>query len=474
MAQARRDGQVPDRGFNRLIEIGQMEFFVRAVDVVVGQAESHQDGGNTENLLKGVNHRDRPPGADEDGVCAESFLVGVRGSLHRGMLAVHQRRMDGRHGAYRGVHRRRCDAGNVSAEKLRDTLRILIGHEAEADFGQRARGDDTLHAWASVTANDAVNADVGTNGGALVERVAGLAPPALDLGIAQDFLVGGAGARHELAFFLAPHANVVVEAGDGDAALVVVQSGDDVAEGEHGIVNRAAKRSGVEFVWRPEDLDLSPQAPTLGIADRGAVGGQHARIGDHGGIGAERMFVSGDEGVQVGAADLFFSFEDAFHIHGQGATGLQVGFEGLDVGEELAFVIGGAAAMEIVVPDDGRKRRVPPLVPGFTGKDVVVAVDNEGGAACSVQPRGVDDRVAGGGNDANTVQPYLLQMPGKPTGTTLDVALAFRLRANAGKADEFLKFGDELLAPGASVAQRSRDLHNSWPRDCGAIFKNPA
>src|SRR4051812_11115879 len=55
-------------------------------------------------------------------------------------------------------------------------------------------------------------------------------------------------------------------------------------------------------------------------------------------------------------------------------------------------------------------------------------------------------------------------MSGQPLGTALDVARALRLRTDAGKADELFQIGDEFLSSSASIAERSPQVHSSWPR----------
>jgi hypothetical protein len=49
--------------------------------------------------------------------------------------------------------------------------------------------------------------------------------------------------------------------------------------------------------------------------------------------------------------------------------------EALDVGHELAFVVGGATAVDAAVADGGFEGGGEPFVEGFGGLDVVVAVE---------------------------------------------------------------------------------------------------
>ena len=64
-----------------------------------------------------------------------------------------------------------------------------------------------------------------------------------------------------------------------------------------------------------------------------------------------------------------------FHVNRQlAAAGLHEGFEGFDFHPELAFIVDGAAGVDVVVALGRLKRRRLPFVERFGGLDVVVRI----------------------------------------------------------------------------------------------------
>src|SRR5215471_1381599 len=60
-------GQKPDACGNSGEEVSQAELLVRRVNPVVGKRESHQDGGDAENFLERVHHRNGAARSGENG-----------------------------------------------------------------------------------------------------------------------------------------------------------------------------------------------------------------------------------------------------------------------------------------------------------------------------------------------------------------------------------------------------------------------
>src|SRR5690606_33421644 len=97
-----------------------------------------------------------------------------------------------------------------------------------------------------------------------------------------------------------------------------------------------------------------------------------------------------------GAADFFLSFEQDGEVHGQVALlGEGLG-EALHVGHELAFVVGGTAAVDAAIADGGLKGGGLPLAERFGGLHVVVAVEQDGFAVGAMDVLGNKNGVAGG------------------------------------------------------------------------------
>lgn len=64
------------------------------------------------------------------------------------------------------------------------------------------------------------------------------------------------------------------------------------------------------------------------------------------GISAQGPSIAPQKGRQVGSADFLLALEEAFHVHGQTPGRFEQRFDGLDVREELAFVVACAASVQ--------------------------------------------------------------------------------------------------------------------------------
>ena len=117
--------------------------------------------------------------------------------------------------------------------------------------------------------------------------------------------------------------------------------------------------------------------------------------------------------------------------------------EALDVGHELAFVVGGATTVDAAVADGGFEGGGEPLVEGFGGLDVVVAVEEDGAAAGEVFVFGDEDGVAGGlmevGGEAEGGEAVL-----EPEGAGAGVIAMSGAGGDAGEAEE----GEEVFEAG--------------------------
>ena len=85
-----------------------------------------------------------------------------------------------------------------------------------------------------------------------------------------------------------------------------------------------------------------------------------------------------DEGTQIGRGDLLLALEQELHIDRRTIAGLQVRLQRLDVDEQLPFVVGRAAGVDLAVLHDRLERRRVPAVFDRRGHHVVVAVDEDG------------------------------------------------------------------------------------------------
>src|SRR5204863_7638193 len=137
--------------------------------------------------------------------------------------------------------------GQERVDGLDDLGWLLIRHELRRGFGARLRGDDRLAAFALVTAREAVDLKRRPGGALFVRREAAFAEQFRHAEKFPKLLAVERQARELFALERCERNNVVVKAGHGDAALCVVDPGQQLREGERRILDRAAEDAGVQI-----------------------------------------------------------------------------------------------------------------------------------------------------------------------------------------------------------------------------------
>ncbi len=151
-----------------------------------------------------------------------------------------------------------------------------------------------------------------------------------------------------------------------------------------------------------------------------------------------------------------------FNVDGQLAVVcLEEGFESFDFHPELAFVVDRAAGIDVVIPLGRLKGRSVPLVEGFGRLDVIMRIHEDGGLAGSVQPVGVEERMAGGLDDLDIIHADAAQFVGDKIGGLLDVGFVLVEGADAGNAEEIFEFLDKAGLVGTREIN-CRGSHG-WP-----------
>ena len=396
-----------DDRLDAAMKVVQVELLVWGVEVVVGEAEAHEDGGNAERADEVSDDGNGTAAADEDGVLAPDVLEGGGGGLDEGVVG---RDDDGIAGVDEADVRGDAGRGDLRNEGLEGGEGVGGGHvgdEAEADLGDGAGGDDGLGADAGEAAGHAVDFEGGPGPEALKDGEAGLANEGggADLGLAVGVFIEGEGAPGG-EFGFGGGLDAVVEAGDKDPAVLVFEFGEDVGEGKEGVGGGAAEDAGVKVGAGALDFDFGVDHAAQADAEGGEVGGEHVGVGDEGDVGEKIFGVFADKGGDAFAADLFLALEDDSDVYGELAAvcgeeaGGEEGFKGLEVHPKLALVVDGAAGVEVAVALGGFKGWGEPFVEGLCRLDVVVGVEQDGGAiGAGVEPVGEDERVTDAGGD---------------------------------------------------------------------------
>lgn len=418
-------------------KVFQGKGFVGGVAAAIRQGEAEEEGVNTEDGFEAIGDDGDGTAFTDEGGCgpAEGGAEGVLGGAAESGV-----RIDAVGGtAVAGVDFQADAGGAVAAEvggdECLDSVGILAGNEAEAELGGGGGGEDGFGALALVAAGDAVEFGGGACPGAFDGGVTRLAKEGGGAGKAEEVLVCEGEAGPGLALPVGQRDDVVVKTLDGDAAIGVVEGGEEAGELGDGIGDCAAVDAGVEVFVGAVEADFQAGDAAESVGEGGDAGADHAGVGDGDDIAGKVMAVGGEETGEAGAADFLLALDEEDEVDRQFAAGGEGGFDAEDVGEDLAFVVGGATGGDDAVLDVRLKGVVVPEVEGVHGLDIVVAVDEDGAAAGSVGVAGGDDGVAGGGVDGG-LEADGAEAVGEPIGTGGGIGVVGGISGDAGEAEE--------------------------------------
>src|ERR1700759_2674277 len=217
-------------GADALVIARQVVLLVRRMDVVVVEAEADQERVEPERFLEIGHNRDRGAGAEQHGLLAPFLRQRLAGRAQRlhvpGQRNRWRRRMVAKlHLAVAGEPR-----GDVIAEGLADLCGILARNEAERNLCGGFRRDHGLRALADIAADDAVYVAGRTRGNLLDQQPVLLAGRNRKSDRLQERLrrqVQLLPLREDVRRQIL---HAVIEAGDGDVAVLVEQAPEDVSQ----------------------------------------------------------------------------------------------------------------------------------------------------------------------------------------------------------------------------------------------------
>ena len=189
--------------------------------------------------------------------------------------------------------------------------------------------------------------------------------------------------------------------------------------------------------------------------DAGLVVGQHPGIGNQHDIGGQLCLVVFHEDAQVLGAYFLFAFHHDFNVAGHAAPAHHH-LQGLHVHVHLAFVVAGAAGVNLVVLDNRLEGRQVPQRVGVGGLHVVVAVDEHRGQGRVDQLLAVDDGVAGGLAQLYFVEPYFFEALLQVVGGPQHVALELGVGGDGGNAKPVEQLIEEALLVFFEVGSRHK------------------
>ena len=227
----------------------------------------------------------------------------------------------------------------------------------------------------------------------------------------------------------------------------------------------------MQVAGRTADVELQAERSPHRVSDGRPARPCHRHVRDDDGVRPEPATLRPQEARQAGATHLLFAFDQADQIDRHLSRRAKVGFQGLEVGEELALVVARAPAVEGAGAHRGTEGRRPPFAQRVRGLHVVVAVDEKGPPAGHLPGRGKHKWMAGRRNHPGAGQSHRAKVPHEPACAAFEVGRPGRLGADRGKANELLQFlqiprpmaagvGDHRL--GAGHADSDGDGFSRW------------
>ncbi len=232
----------------------------------------------------------------------------------------------------------------------------------------------------------------------------------------------------------------------------------------------------MQVARRPAHRDFKRDDAAQRVGERGMIGIRHPGVRNDDGIAGEFTAMGFKEFREVRAADFLLAFDDEGQITGQGSSRFEIGFNGFEVREVLAFVVGRAAGEKRSARDARLERRRFPQFKRLRRLNIVVPVNHEVRfPAFATLWRGKswglgDDDGMAGGRTNRRFKADLTAMVCEPSGAGAQIIFVLRLRRDAGKAEEFAQFGDEagLVAFEVIQNQLHGDQLNRETRACQA------
>ena len=160
----------------------------------------------------------------------------------------------------------------------------------------------------------------------------------------------------QVSFLLRQRQYPVVEPGQGDPALLVVQPGQQARHCVQRVGHAAAERAGVQVPVRPGHVNSIGISPRMPVNGRHA-GGPHRRVADHDQVARQPRPLVSERSAKCSEPDSSSpstrSLRDLRRLRPSRSPSLHA--EGVD--EQLALVVGGAGAQQLAVALGGLERR---------------------------------------------------------------------------------------------------------------------
>lgn len=181
--------------------------------------------------------------------------------------------------------------------------------------------------------------------------------------------------------FIGKLCHTVVEMRNGDAPLIVVQTGNNLAHDADRVDGNAAIHAGMQVDVGALDGEFLAQKPAQHGHDGGCFAFEQSCIADQRDVGPQFVCVVFHEGHKAGRSAFLFALKEKGDAAGQGTMHMNPGAAGFQKRHQLPFVVGRAATANDRtfggVFNLRIKRIIVPQVQGIDRLHIIMAIEQQ-------------------------------------------------------------------------------------------------
>ena len=346
--------------------------------VVVRKREAEHEGIRFQIFLERRDDRNASAATCEEAFLAEPELRRAHAGLRERSGGIHHVGSAALTLSDGELDRRRANRLQMLPHERNDFFRVLIRNEAHRDLRARPGGDDRFSALALVAAGEAVDFKRGPRGALFIRGVSGLAEERRHPNGFAEFRLVERHFRHLLPLVGRELHHVIVEARDRDRSALVAHRTEHLTEDHRRVVHRPAEEAGVQVAVRAVEPDFNRSHAPERVAERGMLHARDLGVRNHQGFTREFLGMLRQKSVERLRADFLFALDQEIHVARQFATGLQPGFDRVDMGKVLPLVVADAAGIDIASDPARLEGRRGPELERIRRLNVVVAIHQKG------------------------------------------------------------------------------------------------
>ena len=330
------------------------------------------------------------------------------------------------------------------------TVRIHARRQPHRDLGVRLARQHRLGPRAGIAAPKSVHLDRRPQRDQFPHGVSRIAPcRAADAGI--EFRLIERQRRGRRAHRIADRRGVIAEPGNLDAALPVMQAGQQRRHLVQRVAHGTAIAPGMRVLRRGAQRKLQPGQAAPADPQSGNRRAGAAAIGRQHRIGREQIAISLDDGPQTGAAGFLLALDEQLDVH-RAATGhRQESGHRLDRNRRRALHVRRTTGVQAAVAHGRLERRRDPKLHRIGRLHVVMAIDDQRRTARRAEPFAEHRRLATTVEQlhvlhAHRAQPLQQEIARGPHRIGIG-----RIGGNAGHAQQRLQPLENRVALGAEM-----------------------